>query len=331
MIHENWEKLKKEPTPEINKIIFYSFESYLWTLLATKDSENKLGLRIQFEEITKEVLREKNFPEWDEIDITVPDLSDPNEIYLDIRLRDSLFEKQFNYLSEDILSEADQCKTEISLLESIYGKCCQWQEFLKKKRNEKLDKPKQMGLIGELTFLKKLFTFIDIRSALDAWKGPDKYAKDFLISSNGFEIKSKNSGLNAKVKISSEFQLLKDDLKNLYLIVYVVDNSSKSNSRSFILNDLILELREFIKKRDPNCIEIFNSKIIEYGFSDDHNYSKDYWLKQDTFYSFSVEEKFPKITIENIDKNSISKVNYELSLNELDEFAIENMDGILEI
>ena len=77
MIHENWEKLKKEPTPDINKIIFYSFESYLWTLLATKDSENKLGLRIQFEEITKEVLREKNFPEWDEIDITVPDLSDP--------------------------------------------------------------------------------------------------------------------------------------------------------------------------------------------------------------------------------------------------------------
>ena len=116
-----------------------------------------------------------------------------------------------------------------------------------------------------------------------------------------------------------------------HLVVYIVDNSSKSNSRSFILNDLILELREFIKKRDPNCIEIFNSKIIEYGFSDDHNYSKDYWLKQDTFYSFSVEEKFPKITIENIDKNSISKVNYELSLNELDEFAIENMDGILEI
>ena len=36
--------------------------------------------------------------------------------------------------------------------------------------------------------------------------------KIFLISSNGFEIKSKNSGLNAKVKISSEFQLLKDDL-----------------------------------------------------------------------------------------------------------------------
>ena len=61
------------------------------------------------------------------------------------------------------------------------------------------------------------------------------------------------------------------------------------------------------------------------------NYSKDYWLKQDTFYSYSVEEKFPKITIKNIEKNSISKVNYELSLNELEEFAIENMDGLLEL
>ena len=331
MVHENWEKLKSQPKPDIDKISFFTFESYLWTLLATKDSENKLGLRIQFEEISKEILKDKNFPEWDEIDINVPDLSDPKEIYLDIRLRDSLFEKQFNYLAEDILSEADECKTEISLLESIYGKCCQWQDFLKKKRNEKLDKSKQMGLIGELTFLKKLFSFIDIRSALDAWKGPDKYAKDFLISSNGFEIKSKNSGLNSKVKISSEFQLLKDDLKNLYLVVYIVDNSSKSNSKSFILNDLIEELRESIKNHDPNCIEIFNSKINEYGFSDDHNYSKDYWLKQDTFYSYSVEEKFPKITIKNIEKNSISKVNYELSLNELEEFSIENMDGLLEL
>ena len=330
-MHQYWEKLKSEPTPEINKVNHKTFESYLWTLLATKDSDNKLGLRIQFEELSKEILKDKNFPEWDEIDINVPDLSDPKEIYLDIRLRDSLFEKQFNYLAEDILSEADECKTEISLLESIYGKCCQWQDFLKKKRNEKLDKSKQMGLIGELTFLKKLFSFIDIRSALDAWKGPDKYAKDFLISSNGFEIKSKNSGLNSKVKISSEFQLLKDDLKNLYLVVYIVDNSSKSNSKSFILNDLIEELREFIKNHDPNCIEIFNSKINEYGFSDDHNYSKDYWLKQDTFYSYSVEEKFPKITIKNIEKNSISKVNYELSLNELEEFSIENMDGLLEL
>ena len=71
MIHENWEKLKKEPTPDREKIIFYSFESYVWTLLATKDSENKLGLRIQFEELPKEVLSEKNFPEWDEIDIKV--------------------------------------------------------------------------------------------------------------------------------------------------------------------------------------------------------------------------------------------------------------------
>ena len=214
--------------PEINKVNHKTFESYLWTLLATKDSDNKLGLRIQFEELSKEILKDKNFPEWDEIDINVIELIDPKEVYLDIRLNDSLFEKQFNYLAEDILSDADKCKTEISLLESIYGKCCQWQDFLKKKRNEKLDKPKQMGLIGELTFLKKLFSIIDLRSAIDAWKGPDKYAKDFLISSNGFEIKSKNSGLNAKVKIASEYQLLKDDLNKLFLVVYVIDNSSKS-------------------------------------------------------------------------------------------------------
>ena len=330
-MHQYWEKLKSEPTPEINKVNHKTFESYLWTLLATKDSDNKLGLRIQFEELSKEILKDKNFPEWDEIDINVIELIDPKEVYLDIRLNDSLFEKQFNYLAEDILSDADKCKTEISLLESIYGKCCQWQDFLKKKRNEKLDKPKQMGLIGELTFLKKLFSIIDLRSAIDAWKGPDKYAKDFLISSNGFEIKSKNSGLNAKVKIASEYQLLKDDLNKLFLVVYVVDNSSKSNQRAFILNDLISEIREFIKKNDPDCLAIFNSKINDYGFSDDHNYSKDYWISQDTFYIFGVEEEFPKITVEDIDRKFLSRVNYELSLTDLEGFSIDNIDEFLRI
>ena len=109
-MHQYWEKLKSQPKPDIDKISFFTLKVIYGLYLATKDSENKLGLRIQFEEISKEILKDKNFPEWDEIDINVPDLSDPKEIYLDIRLRDSLFEKQFNYLAEDILSEADNVK-----------------------------------------------------------------------------------------------------------------------------------------------------------------------------------------------------------------------------
>ena len=62
MVHENWEKLKSQPKPDIDKISFFTFESYLWTLLATKDSENKLGLRIQFEEISnQQILKTRLF------------------------------------------------------------------------------------------------------------------------------------------------------------------------------------------------------------------------------------------------------------------------------
>ena len=34
------------------------------------------------------------------------------------------------------------------------------------------------------------------------------------------------------------------DLNKLFLVVYVVDNSSKSNQRAFILNDLISEISQ---------------------------------------------------------------------------------------
>ena len=107
------------------------------------------------------------------------------EIYLDIRLKGSLFEKQFNYLAE-YFPKRTNAKQKYHFW-SLLWKMLPMAGFFKEKRNEKLDKSKQMGLIGELTFLKKLFSFIDIRSALDAWKGPDKYAKDFLISSNGLK------------------------------------------------------------------------------------------------------------------------------------------------
>ena len=76
---------------------------------------------------------------------------------------------------------------------------------------------------------------------------------------------------------------------------------------------------------------IFNSKINDYGFSDDHNYSKDYWISQDTFYIFGVEEEFPKITVEDIDRKFLSRVNYELSLTDLEGFSIDNIDEFLRI
>ena len=43
----------------------------------------------KFNDLSKIDIQKINFPEWDEIDINVPDLADQNEIYLYIRLNNA--------------------------------------------------------------------------------------------------------------------------------------------------------------------------------------------------------------------------------------------------
>ena len=324
---ENWSTLEKIAPGQIDSNYF---ESALWTILATKDYDERIGVRFKFNDLSKIDIQKINFPEWDEIDINVPDLADQNEIYLYIRLNNADFEKQFSRFIEDILPLADSCKTESSLLEAIYSQCRQWKEFMKMKIYDKLDNNTQKGLIGELYFLKHLFKKLEIRESISAWTGPERECKDFLIGSFGFEVKSKKSGLDSSVRISSEYQLFIEDLKELFLIVFTVDKTFKSDLQGKTLSQIVAEFRNYIGSRDVNCIELFNTKLQTYGFSDSQDYSKDFWIINDDFVTYEITDKFPKIIVEDIDPGYIGKVNYDLYLNQLEAYSQNDLDKIFD-
>tara|TARA_B100000965_G_scaffold356407_1_gene334387 strand:+ start:694 stop:1674 length:981 start_codon:yes stop_codon:yes gene_type:complete len=324
---ENWATLRKLAPGKIDTNLF---ESDLWTLLATKDYEEKIGMRVKFNKLSKDEIRQRNFPEWGEIDISVPDLEDKNDIYLYIRLNNADFEKQFSRFIEDILPLCDSCKTENSLLDAIYSQCKQWKDFMRMKIIEKLEINTQQGLIGELLFLKYLFNKLEIRESITAWTGPDRLCKDFLIGSIGFEIKSKKSGLDATVKISSEYQLFEDNLKKLFLLVFTVDKTFKSDFQGKTLSQIVEEFRDFIGLKDLNCIEQFNTKLQAYGFYDHHDYSKDFWLVNNDFVVYEIFDQFPRITVNDINPSFISRVNYDLSINKLEEYNLEKFNNVFD-
>lgn len=323
---DNWEELKR-PLP--GKVDTNTFDSDFWTILATLDSDENIGIRIKFEELKKEDIRARNFPEFGEINIFVPEEEDPEETYLEIRLKNSYFKKQFQVFKNDILSESNLCRTEQALLEALYVNCKNWKEFLKGKRIEKLDPFKQKGLIGELLFLEYLSEKIPIRDCIEAWKGSDKYAKDFLISSLGFEIKSKSPGVET-VKISSETQLHVGNLNQLFLIIYLVDKTPKSDPKGRNLSKIVDDLREIISNKDINSLQEFNSKLQEASFFDHHDYSKDFWLIDKNFSIYLVDDEFPKITIDDIETRYIKRVNYEVILNELNKYELEIFNRIFD-
>ena len=61
---DNWEVLKR-PAP--GSVDTNSFDTDHWTILATLDSDENIGIKIKFEELTKEEIRSRNFPEFGEI------------------------------------------------------------------------------------------------------------------------------------------------------------------------------------------------------------------------------------------------------------------------
>jgi len=176
--------------------------------------------------------------------------------------------------------------------------------------------------------LKLLMEKIGVRDAIEAWKGPDKLVKDFLLSSIGVEVKTKQGGLKGQVQISSEFQLSKDNLSKLFLLVFTVDKSTEINPNSFTLTEQIEDIKNFIIQKDINSLDEFLGKVYMSRYDEKHDYKSDFWLLVDPYQLFIVKEKSPRISPENINCNFLSEVKYKLSLEGLKDSLLENLDAI---
>ena len=82
-----------------------------------------------------------------------------------------------------------------------------WKKLFYNLNKTTLSESQQMGLIGELLFLKNdMFKNYTIEEAINSWSGCDKTHKDFSIGDDWYEIKSSASN-SLTIKISSLEQL----------------------------------------------------------------------------------------------------------------------------
>ena len=299
-----------------------------WDMIHFKDGNGDYGMRIFFEDLDFETLEKKRFPKWNEIKINPYITKTKKRLCLDIRITNPSFIGPFDTFSKNIVSGADSCLTENDLLKNIFLKCNQWKLFM---QNEKIDELKpfeQQGLIGELTFLKTLIEKIGVKDGLEAWRGPEKEPKDFLFSSIGIEVKTKQGGRKGQVQISSEFQLSIDNLSELFLVVFTIEKSSEINPNSFNLPQKIEEVKSYIIKNDVNYIDEFLGKLYKCRYDEKHKYLDNFWLVVDPYYAFLINENSPVITNENIDCKYLSEIKYKLALEGLKENQLENFDYI---
>lgn len=239
---------------------------------------------------------------------------------LDIHLKDI-----FSLFIENIIDVISKSITENEALIETSNIVLKWKKLFDKINFNGLSKEQQKGLLGELLLINSILNEeISIDKLLDSWTGPEYDDKDFLFGSIGIEVKLTSSKL-PKLKISSERQLDNQNLMNLFLILYIVE---EVKDKGFSLNSLIDQIRIKIKP-NQNALKFFNERLCLIGYFDEdfENYNQQYAIRKRNCYEVNLN--FPRLVSKDLPVG-LFETKYSIELSAIEPFIL-GYETILEL
>jgi hypothetical protein len=208
--------------------------------------------------------------------------------------------------------------TEQYIFRTIISRIVLWQRFLSKSAIPVLSSEKELGLLGELHYLKSLLSYLDHENALEYWKGPLDESKDFILGNGGVEVKSSVSTRQFKAKISSLEQLDTTTINPLFFIGYRFEINDKGETLVSTINSI----REILG-HDKELVERFESLLMNYGYIDMYSsvYTRVFLFTERLV--FKVVDNFPRITEENV-MSGIQNAKYEIDISNLPQEYIDD-------
>ena len=226
----------------------------------------------------------------------------------------------FNTLCRDLTAVAHRYDADDKMISAVEVRLQRWQELLKKNREGSLTLEMQMGLFSELTVLKDIIApELGIKGAILSWVGPEFDKQDFLLENSVIEVKSYRTSKGPIVNISSPYQLYSEKLP-LYLITCGLTETEKGKS----IEDLALSIRKILENEAVDFIDIFDTKLSEYGFFPDLSDELLNKFITDSIKTFSIEGEFPRILPHKI-KSQIITLKYSVDLSKCTEFEVEKI------
>ena len=237
---------------------------------------------------------------------------------LNIYLLDNDLKDIFSLFIQNILEDIAESVTENEAVTKTLNVISKWKKLFAKINFNGLSIEQQKGLIGESLFINHLLDHQKSSSTiLNGWTGPDFEDKDFVFGATGIEIKLTSSKY-PKLKITNEGQLDAQNLNELFLILYTVEDVKENG---FTLNSLIDQIQE---KLSANIDELkfFNERLMLLGYFEDdkEHYNKMYSLKK--IYTYSVSEEFPKIIKSQL-PIGVYNTSYFIELSAVENFSVE--------
>ena len=194
----------------------------------------------------------------------------------------------------------------------------QWVKFLAIARSKLIPIKTQLGLIGELSFLKLLLnTGVDPKVVLEKWRGPEGSAHDFVLSKSWYEVKGHVTE-DKHVNISNEYQLDSDERIPLYLMVFDLGESDQGQN----IVDMAKEIITTWFQEDAEAKAIFERKLLELKFNIMENYENLGRYDVVGMQKYEVRDKFPRIIPSKL-PDSIEYVKYKLNLEGIANFVVD--------
>ncbi len=272
----------------------------LFVIKVSESADQLFFKRRQFRGVSVELL---DFTSHREVTIILLDPSLEDIFYLFI---DNLFDS-----IKELGSENEVLKVSSNII-------FKWKKLFDKIRNDLLTPEQQRGLLGELLFIKEMLQEdMNHRVTIENWFGPELFNKDFIISNTGFEVKTTMQNRPA-VTISGEKQLDKQDLSNLYLKIFILD---EIKGEGITLNCVIAEIQAIIRE-DLELASGFEYKLLMVGYrpEDGTEYKTGYRIVRSELYH--VDESFPKIIPPSLPAGIFNCV-YHIDITALDRFQAE--------
>lgn len=323
-----YEKVKDHQRQNrIEMELIHAYAPRMFIAVDLETEEKSFFLDITDEEWSSEQI--EAFPKWNGIQIFQKNISKMgiivNRVFLVIAKTKESSDEVFKFFLESLIKHI-LAKKENTLYLTTYKVLENWHEFFKVKRRKRLTLEEEMGLFGELFYIKNWLLKNDNQppAIIKHWKGPLRYRVDFEMSKKAIEIKTfDNSKKRKEITIASEKQLeLSKGQNEIQLYVLKISRCEASNLN---IENLIREIETILSERDPVVALEFKNLLAEVEISLlEINYqAQDFEVEQE--YAYQVTESFPKITPEML-ATGITNVSYKIDLSHCEEFKIETSE-----
>ena len=235
---------------------------------------------------------------------------DPNRTLCAIELADLSAVDLFEVVVSDIVGAVVAEKTPEAAVVSLSSRLTRWQAFFERFGVAGLSAEHQLGLFGELWFLRRMLQRSSTK-AVTSWTGPTSANQDFQLAGRAMEVKTSSANPSVELRISNLLQLDGRGLGGLAVAVLLVNRLANSPET---LVDMVQAVRAEVRQRTPEQSQELEAKLFDEGFLDAHAHLYDwigYSVRQASYYL--CEEGFPRLTPENV-PSGVGAVRYSVSL-----------------